>query len=392
MPPSRRLLGLVVAALVALTVPVTAQAGVASAAAKTTINTNNISRSGSTLMLHGKPYRFTGQNAYELATLWSVNHGCGSERSDAELDAFFAGLRPDSVVRFWAFQSLGVNKSTLTVDWTGIDRVFAAAAKYKQRLIPVLGNQDGACDNTHWLDKAWYAGGYNSTFNDNGLNVMSYGSWVTAVVNRYKSSPALGMWEPINEAESDDCLPGYGGGDCWGHKTCPADAATALRSFFDTVGSRIKSIDKTHLISSGLMGGGQCGTAWTEYTTVNASPYVDVATYHDYGADTVAVPTGTYNGLTLRISQAHSLNKPIFTEEVGIKAGPTGAVLDANGLTLCVDTTTRDTLYGAKLTGQLAAGVAGFLPWFGAKTMPAGCSHNIVPGDPVLTRLHNAAL
>src|SRR3954453_16844410 len=86
-------------------------------------NQNVITRSGATLMLHGQAYRFTGVNAYELATYWSVNAGCGAQLSDSELDAFFAGLRPDSVVRFWAFQALAVNKSSRTLDFTGIDRV-----------------------------------------------------------------------------------------------------------------------------------------------------------------------------------------------------------------------------------------------------------------------------
>src|SRR3954452_1551634 len=162
---------------------------------------NVITRSGATLMLHGQAYRFTGVNAYELATYWSVNAGCGAQLSDSELDAFFAGLRPDSVVRFWAFQALAVNKSSRTLDFTGIDRVFAAAERRGQRLLPVLGNQSGTCDDGHWKDAAWFGGGYGGTYDDSGrgLQVMPYSSWVTTVVNRYKGSPALGMWEALNE-------------------------------------------------------------------------------------------------------------------------------------------------------------------------------------------------
>src|SRR4051794_20349558 len=82
---------------------------------------NVITRSGSTLMLHGHAYRFTGVNAYELGTFWSINAGCGPQLTTAQLDSFFASLRPDSVVRFWAFQAQGVNKSTRRLDYTGLD-------------------------------------------------------------------------------------------------------------------------------------------------------------------------------------------------------------------------------------------------------------------------------
>jgi hypothetical protein len=350
-------------------------------------NRNGITRSGSTLMLNGAPYRFTGMNAYQLATLWSVNSGCGGQLSDTQLDTFFAGLRPNSVVRFWAFQALGVNKTTHTIDYTGIDRVFRTAERYGQRLIPVLGNQSGVCDDGHWKDSAWYAGAYTRTFDDTGLgrSVVSYSSWVSSVVNRYKASTALGMWEPVNEPETSDCAAGYLGSACYSHKTCPTTAAATLRGFFDRVGAQIKSLDKTHLIASGVMGGGQCGAKSTEYTTIHQSPYVDVATYHDYGADAVVLPGDAWNGMAVRISQARSINKPFFTEEVGIKA--------AGDATLgCVDPATRADLLGAKLNGQLAAGAIGFLPWFYAPAMGGGCVHDLAATDPVLPLLRTVKL
>src|SRR4051812_22823351 len=121
---------------------------------------------GASLVLDGKPYRFTGVNAYQIATLWSVNAGCGTQVND--LDAFFAGLRPDSMVRFWAFQQLGYNTRTRSIDFAGIDRVVAAAERAKQRLVFTLGNQSGVCDDEHWRDKAWYGGGYRSPYDDSG--------------------------------------------------------------------------------------------------------------------------------------------------------------------------------------------------------------------------------
>ncbi|MBK5305297.1 MAG: hypothetical protein JJD92_01270 [Frankiaceae bacterium] len=348
---------------------------------------DTISRSGAQFMLHGQPYRFTGVNAYELATFWSVNAGCGQQLSDAQLDGFFSGLRPDSVVRFWAFQALGVNKQSRTLDFTGLDRVFTAAARHGQRLIPVLGNQDGTCDDGHWKDAAWYSGGYKSVFNDDGrgLNVVSYSTWVSNVVNRYKSSPALGMWEPVNEPETANCPAGYRGSACYGHQECPDGAANTLRGFFDAVAGQIKSLDRKQLVLSGVIGTGQCGARGGEYQTVHASRYIDAGTYHDYGQDDVPVPGDQWNGFRVRVQQTRALNKPLFTEEVGINASDSEAAE-------CVDLATRARLLGDKLDGQLSAGGSGFLPWFYAPAMAAGCRHDVAPGDPTLTRLHDTPL
>jgi hypothetical protein len=346
-----------------------------------------ISRSGTSFTLHGSPYRFTGVNAYELATWWGVNAGCGAQLSDSQLDSFFAALRPDSVVRFWAFQALGVNRTTKTIDYTGIDRVFAAAERHGQRLIPVLGNQDGSCDDGHWKDQAWYAGGYDRAYNDDGrgLNVVPFTTWVSNVVSRYKSSPALGMWEAVNEPEPADCPIAFTGTACYGHQLCPPGAASTLRAFFDKVGGQIKRLDRTHLVASGVIGGGQCGAQGSEYADVHASPSIDAATFHDYGQDSTAVPGDAWNGFAARVQQTRSLNKPLFTEEAGIYASGSG---DPG----CVDLTERARLLGNKLDGQLSAGGRGFLPWFFAPTTAAGCRHDITPGDPVMARLHDTPL
>ncbi|MCU1592279.1 MAG: beta-mannosidase [Frankiales bacterium] len=374
-------LALAVALLVSLA------SGFGGSARAATVDPNVISHSGSSLMLHGHAYRFTGVNAYELGTYWNVNAGCGGQLTTAQLDAFFGGLRPSSVVRFWAFQAQGVNRTTHKVDFTGLDRVFRAAERHGQRLLPVLGNQDGTCDDGHWKNRAWYAGGYAQKYNDDhrGLNVVPFTSWVTAVVNRYKTSSALGMWEPVNEPESADCAAGFLGPKCYGHQVCPATAPAALRSFFDVVGAQIKRLDPKHLIVSGLIGGGQCGAQSTQYSTVHASRYVDVATVHDYGQDHVPVPGDQWNGMAVRISQARALGKPLITEEIGIEAGP------ATG-TGCVSGAGRTALLTSKLRGQLAAGARGFLLWNYGPTANAGCTYDVLPTDPMMTVLRTQPL
>ena len=105
--------------------------------------TNFLTRRGSQLELNGDPYRVVGLNAYELATTWGSNFGCGGMLDNARLDAFFAGLPPHSMVRMWAFQgSMATNPTTHQRDWTGLDRVVAAAQRHGQMLVMSLGNEE----------------------------------------------------------------------------------------------------------------------------------------------------------------------------------------------------------------------------------------------------------
>jgi hypothetical protein len=353
-----------------------------------TADPNVITRSGSTLMLHGHAYRFTGVNAYQLGTYWNSNLGCGGQLTDQQLDQFFASLRPDSVVRFWAFQALAVNRNTHKPDFTGLDRVFRAAERHGQRLIPVLSNQDGSCDDGHWRDIAWYSGAFTKAFDDNrrGVTPAPFTSWVTSIVSRYRSSRALGMWEPVNEPEATNCATGYRGNSCYAHHPpCPPGGAAALRHFFDTIGGQIKRLDPKHLLVSGVIGAGQCGTQGADYSMVHASRFVDVATYHDYGSDNVPVPGDRWNGMAVRLRQAEALAKPLISEEVGIRSSP-------NQDPGCVDPARRTALLTSKLHGQLAAGSRGFLPWTYAPAAEAGCRHDIGASDPMLVVLRRTPL
>ena len=60
-----------------------------------------------------------------------------------------------------------------------------------------------------------------------GLTPLSYWTYLQDIVNRYKSSPALGMWEPISEAEASTCPAQYQPTNCSGHQTCPNETAAA---------------------------------------------------------------------------------------------------------------------------------------------------------------------
>ena len=139
-----------------------------------------ITAQGQDLEIGGVPTVFTGFNAYELATDWGTNAGCGGMATTAQIDTFFSSLRPDSLVRFWAFQgSMATDVNTGQLDWPPLDNVFYAAAKYHVYLIPVISDQGGGCDGYHWQDPEWYSGGFRDVYNaPDGL----YGSGLDSIV------------------------------------------------------------------------------------------------------------------------------------------------------------------------------------------------------------------
>ena len=336
---------------------------------------------GTSLLLNGKKHVFTGVNAYELGTWWDVNPGCGSQVDN--LDAMFSSLPAHSLVRFWAFQSLAVNKHTHTWDFTALDRVFNAAAAHGDYLIATLSDQAGTCDGDYWHNDAWYKGGYQTLHESDGQgrNITSFSGWVNKVVPRYRNNAALGMWELVNEPEASNCNSGYTGSQCFGHNPCPSDAASSLRSFFDTMGARLHSLDSRHLVATGLIGKGQCGSAGSAYKYVSASKGVDVLTYHDYG-DEVQPPLPT--DLATAVTASKALGKPLVTEEAGMTAAP-------SGVTCSRTLAGRATQVVTDINAQVAAGVAGYLAWDWTPVANSGCSLDIGPNDPLLSALAGPA-
>ncbi len=342
-----------------------------------------IQASGTQLYLYGAPYQFVGVNAYEAGTEWGTNAGCGADLSDTQLNQLFASLPPNSLVRFWAFQgTIATNFATHQLDWGPIDRVFAAAASHGQRLIVVLGGQGSGCDGGHWQDPAWYDGGFRQVVNDpsttdgRGLTPLSYWDYLQAIVSRYATSPALGMWEPMSEAEASNCSQQYQPTSCSGHQSCPDEAAAAasLRYFFDTVGGEIHALDPRHLVESGLLGGGQCGSQGADYGRVSSSPGIDVLSYHDYYGPTT-FGGDRWNGIRVRLAQSLAVGKPIIGGEVGIRAGI------ASG---CMTSGLRAKAIDAKVRHQIRAGSSGLLVWNWVPSLVSSCSYDVSPADVVM--------
>jgi mannan endo-1,4-beta-mannosidase len=360
---------------------------------------------GGSLTLGGTPTTFVGVNAYELATDWGTNAGCGTMLSDDQLDAFFASLPPHALVRFWAFQgSMALDVHTDQIDWGPLQRVFTAAAAQHDLLIPVLTQQGSGCDGTPWQDVAWYSGGYATatiaTDPTTGLpepvgaaapNPLSYLDYVTQIVTEFRSSPALGMWEPISEPEASTCASGGAPSDCYGSLTCPDEqaAAQALRGFFDTVGALIHQIDPRHLVESGTLGGGQCGTSGSDYVLVGSSPGLDVLSYHDYYPPTPLIGADQWNGIGVRQSQAAQLGKPLIAGEMGIEASTAPPAQPS--IPACVSVAQRASDLAAKVRAQLASGTRAVLVWNWSPNPIGPCDYNTTTGDPLMGMLRRLA-
>jgi len=307
--------------------------------------------SGNGLVLDGEPWWPTGLNAYQLATDWDINRGCGAE---VDLDAYFASRPAGSVTRFNAFQQLAVNKYTGDLDFGPIDAVFAAAERHGALVIPVLVGQDGACEDERYKDRDWYLTGWTAPTS----SPLSYRDWVITAVSRWGHSPAIAAWEPIGEPEAGQC---HDAACSFALRTCPADAAQILRDWHDAVGAVIRTHDPVHPITAGLLGGDQCGTAGSGYALIADSPYVDFVQYHDYDNS---------GFLPLRVSQ---VAKPVVVTELGINAGN------------CLPLQERAALVGARIDSYRTMGAAGAMLWaFVPDPRPHLCTYDIGPDDPVL--------
>jgi hypothetical protein len=297
--------------------------------------------------------------------------------TDSALDAFFASLPSGASVRIWGFQgSMATNPTTQQRDWSGLDRVVAEAGRHGDHLVMSLANQDGDCDDGHWKDAAWYEGGYRDVYSGNAYTIAidSYWDWVHEIVGRYKDTPTIAMWELVNEPEASTCAPGVSSVGCYEHLECADQrtAAAALRDFFDVVGAELKHVDPNHLIESGTIGGAQCGISGAGFTTVSASPSIDVTSVHDYSPG-VTLPAE----VSARVAEAQSLGKPLLVGELGERAG--------EGIAGCPSFTDREAAFQATINAQLAAGVAMISLWdWVPDPRPPVCTYDIATGDPAL--------
>ncbi|MCP3137945.1 Ig-like domain-containing protein [Pyxidicoccus xibeiensis] len=346
LPPVRRFIGLAALSLLAAcnAVPEEAAEDNLESESQAAVPANFLYRQGKQLYLNGAPYQMVGVNAFSLT-------GCGAVPTDAQLDAFFAGQRPNSLTRTWAFRPQGLAR---------IERVVRAAEKYNQKLILTLADGRSYCgewDGYNGSDgsgkqPSWYSSGYRT----------NYVPWVREVVTRFRDSASVGMWEIINE---------------------PGDANTAtIKTFFSDISTTIKGIDPNHLISSGSWApwayDGEAG-----FRSLHDLPNIDVGSLHEYDYDynngnTIVSP---HFGPSIRAMNA--LNKPLIIGETGINAAPSNCRTNP--------TTRRDAMR-QKFQQYLAGGAAAVFVWNWGPNSITACEHTFGPNDPIVPMIRDFPL
>ena len=325
-----------------------------------------VTRSGTQLSLNGSPYRFTGLNIYNANSMNNCWYTLGSGSSlDSSLADIGAGKE---AFRAWFFQYEATQNGVR--DWTAFDHTLAVARSRGVKVMATLVNQWGECEGWNsyadgYKGESWYANGYRTVPTSPGMSA-TYREWVAEVVTRYRNDPTVLAWQLVNEAEAKTA---YGG-------SCSSTAPGTLKAFTTDMAALVKSIDPNHLLSLGTIGSGQCGAAGSAFRDLHSVPGIDLCEYHDYQSG--AVPGDQWNGLAARLLQCGELGKPLFVGEVGVKTSQGGTLPG------------RAALLAAKLAGQFAAGVVGFLAWDWRNGANGGSSlsgYEIGPSDPALEAL-----
>ena len=325
-----------VACLAALALLVAA--GASTAQAKTRgYRKGFVYRKGAQLMLNGKPYTCASFNSFQMSD-------CGDSFelfTDSQIDSIFSLLPMGMTVRTWAFPGSAERTK----------RLVEMAERHNVKLLLALGDGRSSCGHHDGAKNGdgsgktpeWYKTGYKK----------EYLPHVESMTRTFRNSPAIAMWEIINE---------------------PADAdVPTLKHFLDTVASVIKANDPNHLVESGTFAQWAYGGI-DNYRLLHSGKDIDVANIHDYDYD--------YNNSDMIesphfqqcLDAAKSLGKPFIIGETGIQSGE-GCRTDAEK---------RAKAMREKFDVYLQKGASAVLVWNLANGVRPGCELTFSPKDPLM--------
>lgn len=313
-----------------------------------------VTRSGQSMSLDGRPFRFTGFNLYNAAA--SDIYSCRSaERlTDAKLDAAMRQVRDagGTVVRFWAFQSYTAGGT----DFTGVDRVLQSARAHGLKAFPVLENQWSDCSRPRAGSLAdvrhgtWYAAGYRRPLPGQLVSFLEYARRITA---HYRDDPTILAWSLINEAETTRVTE---------------NLQSELVGFARDMSEVVRRVDPHHLLTLGTQSNGAPGASGADFIDVYGLAGLDFAEVHDWanrGSDAQPMPgapddsllpgaaecRSTSAPLACSFALARVLDKPVVVAEAGVPAADR------------VSRATRARQLVAKLDAAFRGGASGYLVW-----------------------------
>jgi mannan endo-1,4-beta-mannosidase len=265
-----------------------------------------VTRSGTSLVLDGQPFRFGGTNNYYL------HYKSNLMVEDVFADAAAMNLK---VIRAWSSLECGGAKpnsaggcsqgtdlwmqrwsaTTNAVEYnTGpgglpkLDFLLAKANQYGIKVIlPLVNNWRDFGGMDQYV--TWYGLQYHDQFYTDPRIRQDYKNWVSTLANRtnsitgvkYRDDPAILAWELANEPRRiNGTLPTSG--------TCTAQT---LVTWATEMSAHIKSVDPNHLVAAGDEGflnwnrpgdWPYNGADGVDHEALTAVPNIDFATYHVY--------------------------------------------------------------------------------------------------------------
>lgn len=281
---------------------------------------------GTEFYLNGKPFRFSGTNAYYLwygafeASAAQTNQGCVPDVLDAAQDLNL------KVIRTWGFGNQVSKYGYCFQPEAGVydeatfahfDRVIKEASDRGLMLIVTFVN--------NWSDfggmstyNNWCGVSDHDEFYTNEQVRTLYKSYVSYFLNRtntltgvaYKDDPTIFAWELANEPR------------CRFDKT-----GAVLNAWIGEMSEFVKSIDSNHLVTTGVDGGyidkGSNQYAWwykgnegQDYYGNHTWEDIDFATFHYYRDMDSSINAETW--IREHIEDAHNIiGKPVLFEEFG---------------------------------------------------------------------------
>jgi len=373
-----------------------------------------VTRSGTRLLLGGRRYRYAGANLWYGAYLGTTADYGNRDRLRRELDAL-ASLGIDNV-RVLASSELSPLKNSVTPTFrdssstysatllTGLDYLLNELGQRNMRAILYLTNfwewSGGMMTYLYWTNGGHYINmndpahpwpefpDFTAAFYGNAKAVGMYHDYVRAVVTRtssitgrpYRDDPAIMAWQLANE-------PRPGGSDAVGQKTMPA-----FQAWVRATAGLIKSLDPTHLVSTGSEGLKGCIESAECVLTEHATPEVDYLTAHiwplNWGWVDSANLAGTWDAgaakvreyIAQHIAFAGRIGKPLVFEEFGFPRDE--GLYDAGSPTSFKDRF-YSLIYDAVLSNMQSGGpLAGSNFWaWGGEGRSAHADHRFQPGD-----------
>jgi mannan endo-1,4-beta-mannosidase len=287
-------------------------------------NTGVVSVSGGQFMLNGVPFYYAGTNNY-YQMVYAADLGLRPYVEEVQTETAGLGL---TVLRTWAFNDGASQWNALQTSpgvyqeyvFQGLDYVLHLADQNGLRLIlPFVNNWDDYGGMNQYVAWSGTASAHDDFYTDANCRTW-YKNHVSTVLNRantfngriYREDPTIFAWELANEPE------------------CPSDPTGAtLEAWIVEMSAYIKSIDATHLVTTGSQGYyGPAGPAhnprsWMSSRGCDFIPHhavatIDFACVHDWGAHWGTNYAESMLWVSDHIDDSTDLlGKPVILEEFG---------------------------------------------------------------------------